>query len=684
MDLGDIAFLYKYAKEELEKGALNSAIEIYKQMYILKPYDIDIRRETNQTCNLYYLFMNTYPSRRVIGIDWSSNGRYLLSAFSNPVLWIWDTCKGILVRRFNHGEYSSRVVSWSRVNEKMFAVATEWYLFVFDVLRELLIRKLDISKFAEDYKFSYVVWSPISPILAVASLSAETSFKLNIDVTNSLEILSDAENKSNVMLWDLNTNRMTNIYRGDGAIFSMSWSPDGQKLALGFGSGKLIIRDITDGDFNKYHFDMPIMDVAWSPKDERIALALWDGRLGIFNAKTEDVEYVFKSPEKILPTKGGFPPRIFSVSWNPEGRKLAFASESGKVRVLDVSSGRIFTLSEHSSTATVVSWSPDGRHIAAGFYDGLVVIYGADSKKELKRFESKGAARVFTDYDEESKTLAFAISGDYHYGELQFWDVSEILHEKMLSRYTFDEAFNYISFSRGGEYFAAVHYNGVVRLWHFSKGELELLNEFKFYDVSSKVAWRHDGKYVAFGVRDGRIVLFNVETGCMRWWYVSNEPIVEVAWSPNGKLIAAMDLMGFLMVARPYSKKWLINQPYANEDEFLDLKWDPSGKYITLINTGWDELLYIDLKGDVVKRIRLRCKIEGKLRFCKGISYGFSPSGRYAAVFLEDKCVRVIDTENFEVVKEWRYPYYIYQLKWLDEKRILACDLHGDWFIFVV
>jgi len=170
----------------------------------------------------------------------------------------------------------------------------------------------------------------------------------------------------------------------------------------------------------------------------------------------------------------------------------------------------------------------------------------------------------------------------------------------------------------------------------------------------------------------------------MRWWYVSNEPIVEVAWSPDGKLIAAMDLMGFLMVARSYSKKWLINQPYANEDEFLDLKWDPSGRYITLINTGWDELLYIDLKGDVVKRIRLRCKIEGEPRFCKGISYGFSPSGRYAAVFLEDKCVRVIDTENFEVVKEWRYPYYIYQLKWLDEKRILACDLHGDWFIFVV
>lgn len=85
MNLSDVDTLYKYAKEAVEKGNLSKAIEIYKQMYILKPYDIDVRQETYQTCSLYYLLMNMYPSRRVVGINWSSNGKYFLSAFSSPV-----------------------------------------------------------------------------------------------------------------------------------------------------------------------------------------------------------------------------------------------------------------------------------------------------------------------------------------------------------------------------------------------------------------------------------------------------------------------------------------------------------------------------------------------------------------------------------------------------------------------
>ncbi|MGQ4833518.1 MAG: WD40 repeat domain-containing protein [Candidatus Asgardarchaeia archaeon] len=680
--MNDKDFRYRHAREMLREGNSRKAIEVFKQMYILKPYDNEVRRKTHHVYSIYYLFMHTYFSGRVVSIDWSSDGRYFLVAFSSPVLGIWDAHRKTLIRKFNHGEYSVQDGSWSHVDRNLFAITADWYLFVFDALRGLLVHELKASEFAENYNFSSIAWSPIRPNLAISLLSDNAPLKLDAAITNLREVLSDSDNKSNVILLDSNTNRVTNIYSGRGTVFSMSWSPNGQKMALGFNNGTLVINDMKNKNYDKYSFEMPIIDVSWSPKGGRIALAFWNGRLGIFDVEAENLKYVYKSSEKVPSIGSDLPPRIFSVSWDPNGRRVAFASESGDVRVLDIENSHVLTLFKHSSAATMVSWSPDGKHIIAGFNDGLVMIYSAETGKELKRIENRGNVGVFTDYDEVSKLLAFAISSD-HYGELQFWDVSEFLNERVMSRYTFSKGFKYISFSLGGKYFAVVHRDGAVRLWKISNGKLKFLNEFKFYDISSKVAWRSDGKYVAVGTRYGSIVLFNVETGNLRWWHVSDESIEEVAWSPDGKLIAALDLMGFLVVTKPYSKKWLINQPYANEAEFRNLKWN-SDEYVTLINTGWDELLYINLNGDVAKRISLRCKFDGKPRFCKGLSYDFSPSGRYAVVSLEDKKIKVIDTRSFDVLKEWEYPYYVRYLKWLDEKRILACDSHRDWFVLVI
>jgi WD40 repeat protein len=64
---------------------------------------------------------------------------------------------------------------------------------------------------------------------------------------------------------------------------------------------------------------------------------------------------------------------MISVSWSPDGSKIASGSDDSTVRVWDSSTGAVLsTLEGHSGAMTSVSWSPDGSKIASGSDDKTV------------------------------------------------------------------------------------------------------------------------------------------------------------------------------------------------------------------------------------------------------------------------------------------------------------------------
>jgi WD40 repeat protein len=57
---------------------------------------------------------------------------------------------------------------------------------------------------------------------------------------------------------------------------------------------------------------------------------------------------------------------VTSVSWSPDGSKIASGSYDKTVRVWDSSTGAVqSTLEGHYGGVTSVSWSPDGSKIAS-------------------------------------------------------------------------------------------------------------------------------------------------------------------------------------------------------------------------------------------------------------------------------------------------------------------------------
>ena len=78
----------------------------------------------------------------------------------------------------------------------------------------------------------------------------------------------------------------------------------------------------------------------------------------------------------LLRTLTGHTGGVLSVTYSPDGKKLASGSADGTVRIWDVGRGECErTLTGHTSYVNSVTYSPDGKKLASGSYDGTVRIW---------------------------------------------------------------------------------------------------------------------------------------------------------------------------------------------------------------------------------------------------------------------------------------------------------------------
>src|SRR5947199_377104 len=72
------------------------------------------------------------------------------------------------------------------------------------------------------------------------------------------------------------------------SVFTVAWSQDGKRLALGYADGSVQVYNATNGkiDFTARGHSGHVWALAWSPDGKRLASASWDRTVQIWDSST--------------------------------------------------------------------------------------------------------------------------------------------------------------------------------------------------------------------------------------------------------------------------------------------------------------------------------------------------------------------------------------------------------------
>lgn len=142
---------------------------------------------------------------------------------------------------------------------------------------------------------------------------------------------------------------------------SISWSPDGQRMAVG-GSKQVLVFAMPSFELTNVFIGhtKPITVVAWSPDGKQIASASLDKSVCLWNAETGI------RTQKLL----GHLDRIDCIAWHPNSNQFATGSRDRTVRLWRRTGETGPTLHGHTNNITAIFWSPDGSQLVTGSKDG--------------------------------------------------------------------------------------------------------------------------------------------------------------------------------------------------------------------------------------------------------------------------------------------------------------------------
>jgi uncharacterized protein with WD repeat len=244
-----------------------------------------------------------------------------------------------------------------------------------------------------------------------------------------------------------------------------------------------------------------VWSVSWSPDGKTLASASQDQTVRLWDPATG----------KQIRACAGDKGNVESVTWSPGGKTLASAGQDWTVRLWDSATGKeIRACAGHKRPVWSVSWSPDGKTLASAGEDGTIRLWDPATGKEIRACAGdKGNVESVT-WSPDGKTLASAGNDK----TVRLWDAATGKEIRVCAGH--EEWVRSVTWSPDGKTLASASHDRTIRLWDAASGK-EIRSLATNHAGFESVAFSPDGRRLASANSDTTILI----------WAVPSVPLVS-------------------------------------------------------------------------------------------------------------------------------------------------------------
>ena len=352
------------------------------------------------------------------------------------------------------------------------------------------------------------------------------------------------------------------------SVMSLTFSPDGEKLATGDVDGKIRLWQVADGKqlLTIQGHQTWVWAIGFSPDGRVLAscsedstIRLWDTASGqclkILQGQVSGVRSISFSPNgqilasgaedstihlwditsgQCLKTLQGETGRVFSISFSPNGREIASGGDDRTIRLWNIADGQCLkVLHGHTEWIWSISFSPNGQEIASGGDDRTIRLWNIADGQCLKVLHGHTGSVQSVSFSPDGQEIA---SGS-HDSSIRLWSVEDGQCLHIFHGHT--GTVRAVSFSPDAQEIASGSHDSSIRLWHKTQGQCIRVLQGRSSGIKS-ISFSPDGQFLVSGGEDAVIRLWNIKSGqCIREFSGHTGWIWSVSFSPDGRWLVS-------------------------------------------------------------------------------------------------------------------------------------------------
>ncbi|MHC4622839.1 MAG: protein kinase domain-containing protein [Planctomycetota bacterium] len=503
-----------------------------------------VDREATLTTKIDDTWSCRFPYMKCAAL--SPDGTYIAASCLDGTVRVWDTATAANVKTLRGHDESATAVAFSPDGKRIVSgndtTIKVWDATTGDELRTLRGHESGVLAVAfslDGKRIAAACWDGTAKVwntstggqpLVLEHKELVTSVAFSPDGKR----LASGSSDTTIKVWDVEGGAELTTLRGHAAgVGSVAFSPDDERIVSA--AGRTV--KVWEPDRGRECMTLQLRDhevdsIAFSPDGKRIVSSSRDEGIKVWDPATGAELMTLRG------LQGGG-----TVIYSPDGKRI-IAADGNDIKVCDASNGKeLMRLSGHEGAIRSMSYSPDGTRIASGSQDGTIKIWDVAAGAEMMALGGHNSWIRAVAFSPDGKRI---VSGSEN-GTITVWDTASgtevmTLHgdETSVSAAGFRRV-HAVTFSPNGEHIASASFTAgnTIRIWDAASGaEVKRLRGHR--RVVTSLTFSPNGTRIVSGTSSGTLKVWDVATGAelMSLRHHERGYVGCIQFSPDGQIIA--------------------------------------------------------------------------------------------------------------------------------------------------